>query len=191
MTNEKDLSAKNELGQVTLIFGKRGKGKTYLAQKLFNKEKKAIVIDFFKEYHGGIVITDLDDFIKKFQDNPDRKYIIQIPDDEANLEILRYVYAAGNIRLYLEEISRYCDKAYVVPELEKFTFWGRHRNVQVVLICQRPAQVNRHILSQADTFFVFQLTDQRDLDYFEAQFDKDTSIKIRNLLEHNFLYLSY
>lgn len=179
------------LKQVTLIFGKRGSGKTFLANKLFRQEKSAVVIDFFKEYRGGIIIQDLQSFIDEYNKNPKRRFIVQIPNDEDNLLILSLVYQVGNTALYIEECSRYCDTHSIEPQLEAFTFWGRHANTSIVMIAQRPTQLNRHVLSQADTVICFQLTDSRDLLYVEQHFGKTARDNVRELGEYQYLALSY
>jgi DNA helicase HerA-like ATPase len=58
--------------------------------------------------------------------------------------------------------------------LEKIASEGRKLNLGLWIIAQRPAQVNKYILSQTNTHFLFRLTDKNDLQSVETYLS-DTS----------------
>ena len=52
--------------------------------------------------------------------------------------------------------------------LEKIAAEGRKLNLGLWLVAQRPAQVNKYVLSQTNTHFLFRLTDKNDLSAVES-----------------------
>ena len=48
--------------KIILIFGKRGSGKSYLAQKLVEREERLVIFDTLSEYQNGVVFESYEGF---------------------------------------------------------------------------------------------------------------------------------
>lgn len=150
----------------------------------------AVVLDFFNEYDDGIIVDDVDDFINEIVDQKGihKKYIIKIPNDNSNMEIADLVFTVGNTVIIFEEVSRFCNRNYITDELKKVIFYGRHTNTRSIVLAQRPAQINRDLLSQADSYIIFNMTDSRDLQFIEQRFDRETANQVRGLKDFDYIF---
>ncbi|HIC09106.1 MAG TPA: DUF87 domain-containing protein [Aquificales bacterium] len=65
--------------------------------------------------------------------------------------------------------------------LEKIAAEGRKLNLGLWLVAQRPAQVNKYVLSQTNTHFLFRLTDKNDLSAVESYISTPSGDVLKSL----------
>ncbi|MBD3196326.1 MAG: AAA family ATPase [Candidatus Lokiarchaeota archaeon] len=176
--------------QILMIIGRRGSGKTTLAKKIIDELSNCVILDFFNEYESEIEIYDSEEFIDYVieQKGINKKFVSKINDDDENMYVSDFSYQVGDTTIIFEEVFRFCNRHYIAPELQRITFYGRHKNVKSIIIGQRPAQINRDILSQADSFIFFKLTDSRDLNFIEQRFSKETSELVKSLDKYEYVF---
>lgn len=88
-------------------------------------------------------------------------HIVQpLPDDRQNIEeLLKHLWRMRKCGLWIDE-------AYAVPQtapLIALLTSGRSRQVQMITLVQRPVDVSRFVLSEADYYCVFHLNDSKDI----------------------------
>ena len=154
------------MNSVTLIFGKRGSGKTTLCKKLLEKINRKIVIDYIGEYQGTIVNDEIS-MLNEIRKNP-KRFDIVIRLKEKRDNIFTVLNSMTNYTLIVEELSLYCNPHNIEPGLYGIIAYGRHKNISFVGISQRPAQINRLITSQATTIFTFRQVEPIDVKYLET-----------------------
>ncbi len=65
--------------------------------------------------------------------------------------------------------------------LERIAAEGRKLNLGLWLVAQRPAQVNKYVLSQTNTHFLFRLTDKNDLSAVESYISTPSGDMLKSL----------
>jgi hypothetical protein len=153
---------------ISLIFGKRGSGKTYLATHLTQTEHRLIVFDTLGEYTNGVIFDDLKD-LAEFWLNRARgnfRLVYRPLQPEADFEkICCWIWLCGNLTLLVEEIDTFGSPQKIGRYFAHIVQRGRHRNITLIGITQRPYGIHRLLTSQAKEICVFSTNEPRDLDY--------------------------
>jgi DNA helicase HerA-like ATPase len=96
-----------------------------------------------------------------------RIYFVMDPADKLGFEAMaRLAYLRGDCVFAVDELHEYVPNVFgAIPKyFKKLCLHGRHRNVEVFGVSQRPANVHKDFLSQAHRLHVFRLTYPGDLD---------------------------
>lgn len=166
---------------ITTIFGQRGSGKSTLGRSISELYRRVIVIDRLREWTEGDLITDnlieAENFLINSLGKSNFKLIFQF-NIEAESEtqsavfnsLLRSIYYRGkisgeNICLLVEEVHFFASTHKVEKWLSECIFTGRHANLAIIASSQRPATVNKALISQSANIFIGQLYEKRDIDY--------------------------
>lgn len=106
-------------------------------------------------------------------------------DDDRMLAFLRAIHRRGNIGIYFDE-------ALSVPQnggaLQAVYTQGRTLNIPIIALSQRPVELDRTMLSEADHLSVFHLNDNRDyltVKKYVPRFEADT---VESLPEFNSIW---
>jgi len=154
---------------ITLIFGKRGSGKSFLAKKLIAGHKRYLVFDTLGEYTDGVVIESFD-VLKLFWGSTyvkDFRIIYRPLNPESEFEkICDLVWSLGNMAFLVEEVDCFCKPQSICTPFASIIQRGRHRNITLIGVTQRPAGIARLLTSQAKQMCIFNTTEPRDVDYF-------------------------
>ncbi|KYG65273.1 hypothetical protein AZI87_12010 [Bdellovibrio bacteriovorus] len=181
------------------IFGKRKSGKSYLARKINEIYPRQVIIDPVADWTDGEIVSSFRGFANKLREKlktgaKKYKIIFRFSPDEKNTpeifnEILRLCYYAGDLQVVIDEVQMFCNPHWMPPWLKNLAFIGRHQKVGLCNITQRPAQINKGLLSQAEHIFCGQLHDKNDLRAV-ADFIGDDTDQLINLPARNFIYFS-
>jgi hypothetical protein len=154
---------------ITLIFGKRGSGKSFLGKKLIAGHKRYLVYDTLGEYIDGVVIESFD-VLKLFWGSTyvkDFRIIYRPLDPEREFEkICDLVWNLGNMTFLIEEVDCFCKPQSICMPFGSIIQRGRHRNITLIGVTQRPHGIARLLTSQAKQMCIFNTTEPRDVDYF-------------------------
>ena len=179
---------------ITLIFGKRGSGKTLLAQRRCQDRKRLLIYDSIGEYTNGVVIEDLqalkEFWVKVYRGN--FKIIYQPIDPEGDFDTLcRLVYECEDLTFLVEELDRYSKPLTLSQPFKEIIQRGRHikYNIELIGVTQRPHGVDKLLTSQAKQMYIFNTTEPRDVDYFKDTIGYPVVVKIAALQE--FEYVKY
>ncbi len=178
--------------RITVIFGKKGSGKTYLAKALMSQFSGPIfILDSQDEYDGGVVFYLVEHFIDLYLNEKFKPgvCIFRLSNDAQLNALFLACWCIGNLMIVGEEIDLYCSAHSINESLAKIIKYGRHRNISIMAISRRPAEVNRLITSQADELYIFKITEPRDLQYFNT-FGVDTK-RLTALKKYQTIHLTF
>jgi len=179
--------------KVILIFGKRGSGKSFLAHKLINDEKRLIVFDIMSEYENGVIFDaeNYEQFLIFWRSvcrgNYRFVYRPLKPDEEIN-NICELVYVIGNCCFLVEEIDCYCSSHRISDQFAAIIQRGRHKNITLIGVTQRPYGVNLLLTSQAKEIYVFNTNEPRDREYLRTLLGQEIEPKLDSLKEYEYVY---
>lgn len=177
--------------KIILIFGKRGSGKSYLAQKLIETESRLIVFDTLSEYTGGVVFEKYENFLgfwREHYQQPFRLIYRPLQPDQEIEEIAALVYALGDVTFLVEEIDCYCTAFQISESFAHVIQRGRHKNITLIGITQRPYGINRLLTSQAKEIFIFSTNEPRDRDYLKILLGQEVEPKLDQLKQYEYLH---
>ena len=95
--------------------------------------------------------------------------------DERLTEIFWEIWANENYLVYIDEgmmINNNC------PGLKALLTQGRSKNIELIILTQRPVAVSRYIFSECDYLGLMRLNDPRDLDTVKKAVGVDFSTKL-------------
>lgn len=181
-----------------LIFGKSGSGKSYLARHLLRDRGRVLIYDRMHEYTEGVIFyadekPRLAQFWQQcYQGNFRLIYRTMTIDKETRLKeidlISHLVWAAGDMTLCIEEFSGYCSANYTPDKLGQIVLMGRHRNIELFGIQQRPYDLNPEIRSQVKEIYIFNTTEPGDIDYFRGLVGREVETMLPKLGQYQYLY---
>lgn len=175
---------------ITLIFGKRGSGKSFLTRKMIQDLKRLLIYDSIGEYTQGVIITDLVQ-LKEFWGKvyPGNFRIIYQPvDPEGDFDSLCCeVCACKNLTFVVEELDRYARPLAMSRPFKEVVQRGRHYRVELIGITQRPHGIDKLLTSQAKQMFIFNTTEPRDIDYFKDVVGYEVVKKIAALQQYEYV----
>lgn len=178
--------------KVTLIIGKRGSGKSYLARHLLQSEPRSVVFDTMGEYTEGVMFgpenfPDLLLFWKHVYRKPYR--IIYRPiDPEAEIgRIAENVFTVGNVTLLVEEVDCFVSPYKIDPGMAHIIQRGRHNNISLIGVTQRPFGIHRLLSSQAKKIMVFNTNEPRDREYLRMLLGQEIEGKLDQLKQYEFV----
>jgi hypothetical protein len=155
--------------------------KSFIARQLANEF--VIIIDSLSEYDIFPVR-----FLLKERDFLKRQSFIFRPSSLDDVKrCLLAIWLIGRCTLVIEEVDMYCSAQKPLPALDRLLRYGRHRDISVIAISRRPADVPRLLTAQADEVVTFQQTEPRDLAWIRARSGQEQMQQVQNL--HPFQYL--
>ena len=177
--------------KIILIFGKRGSGKSYLANKLIENEQRVLIFDTLSEYTDGVVFEEHEEFIGFWRAIYQRPYRLIYrplrPDEEIEL-IADLVYAIGNITFLVEEIDCYCTSYQITESFAHIIQRGRHNNITLIGVTQRPYGIHRLLTSQAKEIYIFSTNEPRDREYLRTLLGQEIEPMLDRLEQYQYLH---
>lgn len=157
--------------------GKRGKGKTTLAKNLIRTEAadQVFILDFIGEYYQA-----------------KRKNIFISFDTEKLSSFCKTVWDSAEegkkTLVIFDEIHIYGKKS---PPIEFLYRFGRKKDIDIIAISHRFADLPMIVRSQTEKYYVFQVTEKCDLEFLRYSFDKEMVDKISRLEDFQYIILSF
>lgn len=176
--------------KIILIFGKRGSGKSYLANKLIENEQKLLIFDTLSEYTKGVVFEDYDkfaEFWKRVYIHPYRLIYRPLKPDLEIERIAELVFTIGDICFLVEEIDCYCTAYQIGESFAHVIQRGRHKNITLIGVTQRPYGINRLLTSQAKEIYIFNTNEPRDREYLRTLLGQEIDSKLDSLKQYEYV----
>ncbi len=157
------------------IVGTRGTGKSHLAREINDVYPRSVVFDPTNDWTDGVVVSSFESFAEKlkylysinektfrliFRFNPDMDR--ETRENTFN-QALRLCFFFKNLQVVIDELQLFTSPHYMPEYLKNLLFIGRHQGISVMGITQRPAQINKSMLSQSAHVFCGQLHERNDL----------------------------
>jgi len=198
------MSKKSDASIITIV-GMRGCGKSTLTQRLASDTKynRKIVFDMVQEWEGKFIYVEtFDEFsnvwrenfhkpsftiVIRFEFGSEAKQIIKLQTD-----IVRLVYLTGRDSeiytcLVFEEAQFYFPNSGLHPTNMHLLTTGRHAFIDVIANSQRPASINKLLISQSAEIYIGQLFESNDMNYLYESVG-DLAFEARSLQKLEFIY---
>jgi len=179
--------------KITLIFGKRGTGKSYLAQKLIENENRLLVFDTLGEYTNGVVFDA--EYAERFREfwrwvyRRNFRLIYRPLNPEAEIDdIAELVFALGDMTFLVEEVDCYCTSWQISDAFAHIIQRGRHKNISLIGVTQRPFGIHRLLTSQAKEIYIFGTNEPRDRDYLKLLLGDQIESKLDQLQQYQYIH---
>ena len=187
--------------RVSIHYGRKGSGKSYTAKRLAEKR------------HGraGVVVWDpnAEWAGRNGRDVPKRKRLavrsmplfleaqarerkLLAPCLVFQLELSAFdrwaswVLRCGNLLAIIDEAQLVAGAQHLPPGMTRLATTCRHRNVDLLLCCQRPTTIHPTIRAQADTVRAWKMTEPRDLAYMREACSSPFSRELPKLAARKF-----
>jgi len=146
---------------ITTIAGMRGTGKTTFAKKILDKVKgKKIVYDPMHEYPENISFWPESDTLKDFD------------------LFLQSCWDQGNLYICVDEAERYFKgKKQLTEYSAKIVNTGRHRNIGLLIVTRRIAELNKTAFGLSEVVILFQMFLPNDIKYIKEFFTQAETLQ--------------
>lgn len=178
--------------KVIVIIGKRGSGKSYLARKLIEREPRLLIFDTMSEYNEGVMfeteeLQQFKAFWKHVYRRPFRLiYRPLMPEKEIEV-IAELVFLLGNMTFVVEEVDCYCTPYQISDAFAHIIQRGRHKNITLIGVTQRPYGIHRLLTSQAKELYIFSTSEPRDRDYLKSLLGQEIEAKLDALQQYQYV----
>ena len=175
---------------IKLIFGKRGCGKSVLAEILCRDIKRLMIYDTLGEYTDGFVIEDLQELKEIWSDvyRGNFRLIYQPVDPDADFDtVCGLVYGCEDLTFLVEELDRYSKPLTLSLPFKNIIQRGRHRFIELIGVTQRPHGIDKLLTSMSKEMYIFNTTEPRDVDYFKDTIGYPVVVKIADLKEYEYV----
>lgn len=182
---------------VRIVMGKRGCGKTTKARNLVSRCRhpgRVLYLDTLQhDYADGVTFYDLAElrayWLKVYRGNFSLIYRPGDPEEEFPT-LCQMVYACGRMVFVVEELDLYFKPGgSCCQELTTLVMRGRHADVDLIGVTQRPRGFGRSFTAMAKEFCIFQTQEPDDLDYFAARLGKQVKDVLPTLPLYHFLHV--
>ena len=178
--------------KIILIFGKRGSGKSYLANKLIGNEPRLVIFDTMSEYENGVIFGPENyeqflEFWRRIYRSRFRLIYRPIKPDAEIEQICNLVYALGNCCFLVEEIDCYCTSNQISDSFAAIVQRGRHKNITLIGITQRPYGINRLLTAMAKEVYIFNTNEPRDREYLRILLGQEIEPKLDALKQYEYV----
>jgi len=156
------------MSRIITIIGKRGYGKTTLC--------KNIIVD---SLYNDILIND---YIGEYSNLSAPGKQVYIVNNRIDL-LIKFAWGRGNCLLVLDEVDLYGKNNSAIEFIYRY---GRHKNIEIVAVSRRFYDLPVIIRALTDYFFIFRITEKRDLEYLSRYIDNSRLEKIKSLPKYTF-----
>lgn len=181
----------------TLIFGKKGSGKTTLARKLVLAHHRRIILDPMFEWTGGTVVRnfkDASEYLGKLRDRPTFSVILRTMEEEEELKMVALLLygepdkpVLPNTVILIDELDRLCGPNDLPEPMHRLANYGRHFGISFIGVARSPKRIHGDFRRAADIIHVGKMNEPADVDYLNEYTGKEFCDKARLLADYEFI----
>lgn len=154
-----------------------------------------MIFDPMSEYIQGVVFDseDRQQFLEFWQKRYRRPFrLIYRPlQPQQEIEFLaQLIYALGSCTFVVEEIDCFCTPYQISDNFAGIVQRGRHRDITLIGVTQRPFGINRLLTSQAKEIYIFRTNEPRDREYLRNLLGQVIEEKLDQLQQYQYVYWS-
>lgn len=182
--------------EIVFVTGRKGSGKSTFAARsiraLVDAGRRVVVVSPVGEFvdergrpalgAGAAIVSTTD--LTAWEMLRGRSVLVLPESDDVAAFAFRFAWAAAScdrpLILVVDEIDLYLSQFRPDPCLAKIIRYGRHRCLSLWGIAQRPANVHKDLLAQADRVVMFAARQPSDVDYLAKLTGVDPD-QVRNL----------
>jgi DNA helicase HerA-like ATPase len=173
---------------ICVVFGKKGSGKTTLVKRSASFLSRVVIFDPLSEYADGVVISDAASLAEYLRVNHAGKFkiIFRAEDDQVFSEAFYACRNMYDMTIIIEEVDNFCSPYDIEENLRGIIRYGRHRQLSIIGVSRRPAEVSRHLTAQADCIISFIQNEPRDIAYLKSRLSNEDCEQIKSLPEYQY-----
>lgn len=179
---------------ISLIVGRKGCGKSTLANALAAGKKRLIILDPQSEYDVGLRVVNFDQFteaIQKYRFAEDVK-IRYFPQDKKDSKFMfslvcDVVYDFADVTFLIEELGYFMSATSFPASFARLVMGSRHQRISIIGVTQRATKIPRDLRSQADVIYSFQQVEPGDVKYISEFMEMKSVSRVKSLSNHNFI----
>lgn len=150
---------------VVLVFGKTGMGKSLWTKRHVARLPRLLVCDPQAEYASTLYCDDVGGLIARLQKMP-RAFRLSTPDVEQFGLLSEAAMTVGRCWLVVDEAQRVLPPHTDLPaEFQDVVYRGRHPEVSLLVVAQRPTTVHLTARSQWNRIVTFCQTEKADTNW--------------------------
>jgi len=180
---------------ITMVLGRRGSGKSVKVRNLTKQLDRVVYYDTLgKDYTDGVIIYNLDDLKAFWRRHYKGKFrIIYRPEnpEEEFPAVCNLVYTCTSMHFVVEELDTYFRQGQTCREFNRLVYRGRHANIDMIGVSQRPFGYGRSLTSQAKEWYVFSTREPDDLTWMKKYFGQEFTAQLEQLNPQDYQYLHW
>lgn len=160
--------------KIILVIGQRGTGKSTIARQLIKDVKRLLIYDTLgRDYFDGVCIdniTTLNETWRKVYDKNFRIIYQPLNPREDFAYVCDLVFKCGDMTFLVEEIDTFVplDPRSIDSEFLMLVQRGRHQEIELIGITQRPYAIPAILRSQCKDLYTFYQFEQRDIEWLRG-----------------------
>ncbi len=184
---------------IRTILGRRGYGKTTLGVRFLSGRAKPTICvtfddDMMDQFPEASRYTSSGDLLDDLRSNGGldliRPLCLSIYEPEEFNLLCRTAIAHRDLCLIVDEVDMFDSTHLRDPDFLKIIHYGRHDHgghIDLVTTSRRPARISRDLRSQTDEWYLFKMTDSRDLDFVREDLGEELPDRVRALEKFQYI----
>lgn len=184
-----------ELISRIVVLGRTRCGKTVLSKRLQQSYPRIVIVDVVHDYkpdgqtHFYSDFKQFGEFLVKAQYHEKFKVVFQFSIHDQNMqqtadEIFALLYEVGNILVVVDECQFFSGCHY----MKQLVLVGARKNIAMLTITQRPANLSKDLVSMASDIFIGQLFETNDIKYLKEIINSEDLDKVTRIQKGYFLH---
>lgn len=173
---------------MAIVCGMRGTGKSHLLRKIVRATSKYVLWDPLRE-HGSLGVVVRTPAQLRVSLRTHSRIVFQgFTRDKTEFEqVAASVFNWGNRFVFVDEADQVMPSRSIGPAAKELVDLGRHRNVGLMCVTRRIADLDKSPVAQANKLFIFKTTLPQDLEYLRGFVTE--AVRAKDLEGHSFLYV--
>lgn len=176
--------------RILVVCGRRGGGKTSFVKQAIRYAPRLLVFDHHGEYGDTIPnpLADRSDLVQFLDEEAAEqeqwacRFVPEYDVDQEAETFCFHAYEQGSCTIAIDEAEQLMSPNYVPPELARCLRLGRHRDLNIVLVTLRLAELARGATALADAFIICgAITEPKDLEALAERTDPEFVRAVREL----------